>query len=49
MVDEQKASAKWAAEAFEVLRLFQRFGTRLPGLLGLEVGWAGLLVLVAKL
>lgn len=46
---EEKSQAKWASEAFEFLRLFQRTRSSLVGLLLLVIGWALLLVLVAKL
>ena len=46
---EESNDAKWAAEAFAFLRLFQRVGNQIWGLILLEVGWALLLMLVGKL
>lgn len=44
-----EAMGKWASEAFSFLRLFQKVGGQVSGLLMLEIGWAILLVFVAKL
>ncbi len=46
---EKESSVKWAREAFEFLKLFRREQRQISGLLLLEIGWALLLVLVAKL
>lgn len=48
-MEDDKSSSKWAAEFFDFLRLFQRVGGQLSGLLLLEIGWALLLSLVTKL
>ena len=47
MAEETKA--KYASEAFEFLRLFQRVGHTVTGLLFLEIGWILLLILAGKL
>lgn len=46
---EDNSSGKWAAESFDFLRLFQRIGSQFSGFIMLEIGWALLLLLVAKL
>lgn len=46
---EEKSSGQWAAEAFDFLRLFRRVSRSFSGLLLVEIGWAALLFLVAKL
>src|SRR5436305_5701330 len=42
----EKSEAKWAAEAFDFLRLYSGVGRSMAGLLLLEIGWAAYLVLV---
>ena len=44
-----KSETKYAAEAFELFRLFERFGRTFYELLLLEIGWLLTLVLAAKL
>lgn len=45
----EKSEAKYAAEAFELFRLFDRIGRSFYGLLLLEIGWLLILILAAKL
>lgn len=44
-----KASDKWASEVFGFLRIFDRVGTQVPGLLLMLIGWAAFLSLVVNL
>jgi hypothetical protein len=46
---EPRHDAKYASEAFEFLRLFQRIGRSLTGLVFLELGWTLLTVLATRL
>jgi hypothetical protein len=45
----EKEAARWASEAFALLRLFERTRASAIGLLLLLMGWTGLLLLVAGL
>ncbi len=47
--DKDKVSGKWASEAFDFLRMYERVGSQLPGLLLMLIGWAAFLLLVANL
>lgn len=48
-MSESKSSSKWASEAYDFLKLFQRIGHQLSGLIMLEIGWALFLNLIVKL
>jgi hypothetical protein len=46
---EGKATGKWAAEAYDLLRLFSRTGRTFYGLIVLLLGWTLLVILLGKL
>ncbi len=45
----EKVEAKYAAEAYELFRLFERFGRSFYGLLLAQIGWLFLLLLASKI
>lgn len=47
--DAESSGGKWAAEAFGLLRFYQRVGNQLWGLILMNIGWAALVLLIAKL
>lgn len=49
MPEEKTDATTWASQLFGLIRLFGRFSQRWPGLLMIHLGWALLLMLVAKL
>jgi hypothetical protein len=49
MADKDESNGKWAAEAYDFLRLHQRVGSRIYGLVLLEFAWAALLWLLTNI
>jgi hypothetical protein len=47
--ESKSESGKWASEAFGFLRFYQRVGNQLWGLILIEIGWAVLVLLIAKM
>lgn len=45
----ERISGKWAAEIYDLLRIFSRLNNSVYGLLLLEIGWVFLLILISKL
>jgi len=48
MSEEKGGDAKWSSEFFNFLRLFDRFGTRVVGLLVLQLAWAVAVTIIPK-
>ena len=46
---EEKATGKWAAEAYDLFKLFSRTGRTFYGLIVLLLGWTLLILLLGKL